>query len=115
MTPELLIARVAHHHGVTIADVRGRSRMRHIAYARQVAAWALRTALPKLSLVEIGRMLGGLNHTTVIYSVRQIAQACAADARLAGELYALIELREPRRSRPADDPIWYGCKIARTA
>ena len=115
MTPETIIGRIARHYGLSASELTSRSRVRHIAYARQVAAWGLRTALPKLSLATIGELLGNLDHTTVIYSVRQIADAVAADAALAAELYGLIGQAPPRPTRRADDAIWRDVRYVRTA
>jgi chromosomal replication initiation ATPase DnaA len=116
MTPELIIRRVARHFSLDAAHLTGRSRMRHIAYARQVAEWAIRQAWPKLSLVAIGAYFGGLDHSTVLYAVEKIAAEVATDRVLAAELYAIIGLMPPRPSaRDANDPIWYGVIMAVTA
>ena len=92
MTPRDLIATVAAHFDLTPADLTGRSRMRHITEARQVAAWVLRRASP-LSLEAIGRLLGHRDHTTIIYAIEQIEQRMAADPQLRAELHSLLPQR----------------------
>lgn len=46
----------------------GQSRQRHIVQARQAVAWALRQIHPELSLASIGDLLGGRDHTTIIWA-----------------------------------------------
>ena len=116
MTPEHIIARVAHHYGLSIADITGHSRKLHIAYARQVAMWCIKTALPRVSFETIGGLFQR-DHTTVMYAVEKIDRAITADVALAEELYGLIAQTPPRRvrRRSADDPIWWDCKLVRSA
>jgi chromosomal replication initiator protein len=90
MTPRDLIATVAATFDVTLADVLGQSRMRHIAEARQAAAWVLRRAIPAISLEQIGRLLGGRDHTTIIHSLAQVERRCAADPQLRARLASLL-------------------------
>jgi chromosomal replication initiator protein len=102
MTPRDLIASVASAFDVTVADLSGRSRQRHIAEARQAAAWVLRRASP-LSLEQIGRLLGGRDHTTIIHAVAQIEQRVAADPAYAAQLHSLLPQRPltaPAHTRP---------------
>ena len=89
MTPKQLIATVAAAFDVTAADLTGQRRTRHIVLARQACAWVLRSATP-LSLAEIGRLLGGRDHTTIGYSVAQMTARRAADPQLAAQLHSLL-------------------------
>lgn len=67
--------------GVALDDLCSRKRDRHIARARQLAAWSLRRWFPELSLAAIGRELGGLDHATVKYAITQVeARATQHDA-----------------------------------
>lgn len=101
MNAQTLIAHVAEAFDLTIADLTGPSRMRHIVLARQAAAWVLRRASP-LSLEEIGRLLGGRDHTTIGYSIAQVAQRMADDPHVRAQLHSLLPekpLRTPVRLR----------------
>jgi chromosomal replication initiation ATPase DnaA len=52
--------------GVTRLDLRSNRRFRSIAFAKQfIMYWAVR--LTPLSTPQIGRLLGGLDHTTVLH------------------------------------------------
>jgi chromosomal replication initiator protein len=56
---------------LTKADIISPSRKRRIARPRQKIMW-LAKHLTSMSLSEIGRHLGGRDHTTVIHGVKQI-------------------------------------------
>src|SRR6185503_17800716 len=102
MTPKHLIILVATVFGVSAADLIGRSRMRIVVEARQAAAWVLRRACPALALADIGRLLGGRDHTTIIYSLQQIEQRMANDPQLRAQMHALLpqpRLAQSRRRR----------------
>lgn len=67
---EAAVKAVAEKHGVTLEDIMGRSKRRHIAWARQEAMHEL-YALGWLSMPRIGQYLGGLDHTSVLYGIRR--------------------------------------------
>jgi hypothetical protein len=51
-----LIASIAQKHGLTAADIIGRSRRYKVVRARREAVRAVREARPSLSLVQVGRL-----------------------------------------------------------
>jgi chromosomal replication initiation ATPase DnaA len=66
--------------GVTRADLHGNRRQRKIAFARQfVMYWC--TRLCGLSLPQIGNLMGGKDHTTVLHGKRQYPVKRAAMGR----------------------------------
>lgn len=65
-----IITEVCAKHSVTRAELIGQQRSRPIAIARQEAAYRLKTETT-MSLPQIGRRLGGRDHTTIIHSVRR--------------------------------------------
>jgi chromosomal replication initiator protein len=67
-----------------------RSQQRHIVQARQAVAWALRRTRPELSLAAIGEVLGGRDHTTIIWAVEAAERRAKADPRYAQRLSALV-------------------------
>ena len=69
--PREVISTIAAHYQLKTSDLTGTRRLKEIALARQVLMYFLRTEL-KLSLMEIGRILGGRDHTTVMYGVEKI-------------------------------------------
>jgi len=66
-TPADIIRFVAHHYGIRVVDLKGRSNRRSIALPRQVAMYLIREIL-NLSFPEIGRIFSK-HHSTVIYAI----------------------------------------------
>jgi chromosomal replication initiator protein len=64
---------VAEHFDVRIADLRGRSKTRQIAYPRQIAMYLCKRLMPNVSLAEVGEAFGGKDHSTVLHARRKIA------------------------------------------
>ncbi len=58
------------HAGITIDDVRGPSRKHKIVKARHHVVYAIRVERPEVSLLQIGRWMGGRDHTTILNSER---------------------------------------------
>lgn len=62
---------VADHFGITRRDIYSRRRTAKIVLPRQIAMYLAKTVTLK-SLPEIGRQLGGRDHTTVLHAVRKV-------------------------------------------
>lgn len=65
---------VANHFGVTREAIRSKSRDRTTSLARAMTMYLVRHHT-QMSFPEIGRLLGGKNHSTVLMAVRRIEQA----------------------------------------
>jgi len=65
---------VAENYQITIEEMRRKSRKRERVEGRQVCHWMARNrvVLNDLSLVAIGKLIGGQDHATVLHSVRTI-------------------------------------------
>ena len=88
--PEDIVEAVAQAYGITPERIRARDRSRAAALPRQVAMYLLREDA-QLSLPQIGDLLGGRDHTTVMYGCEKIAGLLEEDQRLrtqVGELRA---------------------------
>jgi chromosomal replication initiator protein len=72
------------------AALLGGSRQRHIVQARQALAWALRQTHPELSLAAIGDLLGGRDHTTIMWALEAAERRARADPRYAVRLSTLV-------------------------
>jgi chromosomal replication initiator protein len=90
ITPDMVLRTVAEHYGVEIAVLQGRGRSRNIVIPRQVAMYLLREDVGS-SLVEIGALLGGRDHTTVIYGCEKISEEINSDVRLRNEVLSIRE------------------------
>ncbi len=69
--PQKIVETVAHVWQTTVDALLGRDRSRKIAEPRQVAMYVLRKETGA-SLPQIGEMLGGRDHTTVMYAIDKI-------------------------------------------
>jgi chromosomal replication initiator protein len=76
ITAALIIAQTAAYFGLSIEELTGPSRGRHLVLARQIAMYLCRE-LTDLSLPKIGAQFGNRDHTTVMYADRKINQLLA--------------------------------------
>lgn len=70
VTVEDIIKLISNHYEIKIQDIKGKSRANQILTARQVAMFLIKKHLDK-SLVEIGKIFGGRDHTTVLNALRR--------------------------------------------
>ena len=89
LTPERIVALVAEHFGVKGEALFGARRTRSVALPRQGAMYLLRQ-LTELSLVEIGRIFGGRDHTTVMYACERVGSLVASDNAFAERVNGLM-------------------------
>jgi chromosomal replication initiation ATPase DnaA len=69
---KVILAEVSVASGVPIDDLRGRKRWRSVAWPRQEAMYRMR-AETNLSYPQIGRLLGGRDHSTIVTGVKRHA------------------------------------------
>lgn len=77
---ETIIRQVQAKHKLGRGEMLGRQRSARVVLARQEAAWRMKRET-MLSLPQIGRKLGGRDHTTILYNIRQY------EAKLNGTVY----------------------------
>jgi len=90
LTPEQIILTVAEYYRVDVADLTGRSRNKEIVLPRQMTMYLLREETG-ISLPQIGEMLGGRDHTTVIYAHDKMAQEVETNDVRRREVLAIKE------------------------
>lgn len=83
-----IIKAVIGHYPVSRNEIRSNSRVAHVVRARQIAMYLARI-LTDRSLPEIGRRMGGRDHTTVLHSVGKIRHLITIDQQLAAEIDAI--------------------------
>jgi chromosomal replication initiator protein len=96
LEPEQVVDAVARSFGVTSAQLTGRDRSREIAWPRQIAMYLLRE-FGNVSLPQIGMVLGGRDHTTVMYACEKVADLVERDDRLRRQLIQIREQLDGRR------------------
>jgi len=87
-----ITAAVAKHLGLTVTELKSKSRQQNIAEARGLAMHLVRR-LTGASYAEIGRQFGGRDHTTVLHACRRVNSTAARDPasrRLIEELVAVL-------------------------
>jgi chromosomal replication initiator protein len=85
---ELILQEVAAYFKVSAKEIRSKKRNRSISVARQVAIFLLRD-LTQMSFPEIGREMGGRDHSTAMYAFRSIDENRDSDAVLSRDIEIL--------------------------
>lgn len=85
---ERVVAAVAAEYGVDPSEVLGRSRVKSLATARNVAMFLTRECFDHFSYPEIGRQFDR-DHTTVMSGCRRVALRLKTDPRLAARVARL--------------------------
>ena len=80
--------KVAKFYHVSVADLKGKKRVKNIVLPRQIAMYLSRE-LTDASLPKIGHEFGGKDHTTVIHAHEKIADALQSDETLKKDLATL--------------------------
>ena len=88
-SPDRILSAVSERFGVRPESLVGKRRTQAIALPRQVAMYLMRH-LTELSLVEIGRVFGGRDHSTVIHACRQVAERIQAEESFRDKVNALF-------------------------
>ena len=73
ITPEFIIQVVAEHYNLTTSDLLSQRRSKEISYPRQVAMYLCRN-MTETPLQEIGKVMGGRDHTTIIHGIEKITK-----------------------------------------
>ena len=86
---ETIISQVAACYSVTASEIKGRVRTQRITLARQITMYLYRNLL-ELSLKEIGGLVGGKDHTTVMHSLSKIGELRKTDSDFDERIKQLI-------------------------
>lgn len=97
LEPRQVVRLVASSFGLTMDRLLGRDRSREVALPRQVAMYILREEV-NVSLPQIGEVLGGRDHTTVLYACEKVADMMERDDHLRRQV---LQIREQLYSRAA--------------
>lgn len=71
ITPELILDIVAEHFDLTASDLIGNKRNSKIVFPRQIAMYLCRN-MTEVTLKNIGKVLGGRDHTTIMNGISKI-------------------------------------------
>ena len=87
--PSVILDAVAHVTNVPVDAITSKRREKQVAYARHLSMYLLRD-LAHQSYAQIGRLLGGRDHTTVLHGFRRIEKLLEEDADVRRDL---LEIR----------------------
>jgi chromosomal replication initiator protein len=85
-----VIGAVAERYSLGVEQLLGRDRSRDVALPRQIAMYLIREETDA-SLPKIGEMLGGRDHTTILYGADKISELIETDDTLRREVMAIRE------------------------
>ena len=88
-TPMMMVKTMCEKLGVSYDAVCGSGRSRSLVLARQTMMAVLKEAT-SLSLSEIGNFVGGRDHATVLYAIKQIEKQKGADLVLSAQIQQLV-------------------------
>lgn len=99
LTPEQILGAVASHYKISRDQLTGPSRARAVALPRQLAMYLIRHETGA-SLPQIGQLLGGRDHSTILHGFTKIEAQIEADETLRRDWLAIKErLSEGRSAR----------------
>ncbi|MEW6057583.1 MAG: chromosomal replication initiator protein DnaA [Bdellovibrionota bacterium] len=81
ITPDAIQDAVARHFAIKVSDLKSRERSRRVSLPRQIAMYLIRKYCDK-SYPDIGILLGGKDHSTVLHGVKAIASDIEKDPEI---------------------------------
>lgn len=82
---ELIVQETAKYFGITVCDLISKRRQKMLVRARHSAIYLIKQLTP-LSYPEIGRQLGYIDHTTILYADHRYSRLIKEDAALAAHI-----------------------------
>ena len=89
--PQQIMNTIAHEYGISMDELISQSRSQRVAFPRQIAMYMLREE-SELSLPKIGELLGGRDHTTIMYGHEKISGLLETDKNLRRKLVHIQEI-----------------------
>ncbi len=90
VTQDKIFNAVSGKYDISVEDIKGTRKSKEIALARHVCVYIMRK-ITDMSLPAIGKVMGGKDHTTILYSVNLITKRIREDAQLENDIDALIK------------------------
>ncbi|MBI2976394.1 MAG: chromosomal replication initiator protein DnaA [Chloroflexi bacterium] len=90
LTSDHILGTVASYYAISVVDLLGRDRTREVTLPRQMAMYLVREETDA-SLPEIGQMLGGRDHTTIIHGCDKISNLIETDDATRRQFLAIRE------------------------
>ncbi|MBQ7778275.1 MAG: chromosomal replication initiator protein DnaA [Oscillibacter sp.] len=87
-TPEAILEYISKYYTLEESVIRGQQRIRDAVQARQIAMYLIRS-MTNLSLEDIGRQFDNRDHSTVLYSIKEVEKKMKKDAAFAETVKAI--------------------------
>lgn len=91
LSPEQILAAVARHFNLSEKQLVGRGRTRAVSVPRQLTMYIIREETDT-SLLQIGRFLGGRDHTTIMHGCEKIGAQIETDEQLRRDWVAIKQV-----------------------
>ncbi len=95
VTPQLILNVVSEHFGINSLDLIGQKRSKELVFPRQIVMY-LCGEMTSESLQNIGKALGGRDHTTIIHGTKKIAAELKTDDNLKNTIDILKKKINPQ-------------------
>lgn len=89
--PDDIISAICNFYNIKSTQLKGERRSAIFVKPRQICMYILKEDVG-LSLVEIGNLLGGRDHTTVMHGIDKTAEKLSVDTRLSDEVKAIRDI-----------------------
>ena len=87
-TPEAILEYISKYYNLEESVIRGQQRIRDAVQARQIAMYLIRS-MTNLSLEDIGRQFDNRDHSTVLYSIKEVEKKMKKDPSFAETVKAI--------------------------
>lgn len=90
VTPDLIIREIHKYYQIPIEDLLGKKRTKEIVTPRQITMYLLRHEA-NISFPEIGKAMGGKDHSTIMHGCKKIEADISTDQKLKEDLSTIKE------------------------
>jgi chromosomal replication initiator protein len=85
ITPDSILSAIASFYHIAKTDIIGKSKKKEVVIPRQVCCY-LMCELLSIPLMSIGKVLGGRDHTTILYSRDKVDEMCRVNDKIAKDV-----------------------------
>ncbi|MBD5632322.1 MAG: chromosomal replication initiator protein DnaA [Clostridia bacterium] len=85
ITEESVLSAVTSYYRIARGDLVGKSKKKEVVIPRQICCY-LMCELLSLPLISIGKVLGGRDHTTILYSRDKVEEMCRVNEKIAKDV-----------------------------
>jgi chromosomal replication initiator protein len=88
ISPKQIVSRVAEYYQIKPSALYGERRLKTVALARQITMYLMRKEV-QLPLEEVGQILGGRDHSTILHGQEKIAKLLPQSEKLRFDVTAI--------------------------